>query len=275
MKTRIITGVVASALMLLILFLPWSIVLTMATSLIAAIAVYEVFTVTGLHRHGGVDSVALVFALIAPFFSRMPGRAAMITCFMYLILLLLVVVLYRQEVSAGKLVAVFLTSLFVTFALSCMSYIRTASAVRDSDGLFYLIFAMVSAWMADTGAYFVGSFLGKHKLCPRLSPKKTVEGFVGGIACSVACCLLTGLVYQLCLGDTAKISFGGLFLLALVCAPLSVAGDLCASLLKRICKVKDYGNLFPGHGGVLDRFDSLLFIFPVVYFTAQVLPLIR
>ncbi len=275
MKTRIITGVVAGALMLLILFLPWSLVLTIAASLIATIAVYEVFTVTGLHRHGGVDSVALVFAFVAPFFSRMPGRAATITCLMYVVLVLLVIVLYRQEIPVGKLAAVFAVSLVVTLALSCMSYIRTVSASRDSDGLFYLIFAMISAWTADTGAYFVGSFFGKHKLCPRLSPKKTVEGFVGGIACSVVCCLLTGLIYQLCLGDTASISYGGLFLLALVCAPLSVAGDLCASLLKRICKVKDYGNIFPGHGGVLDRFDSLLFIFPVVYFTAKVLPLIH
>lgn len=274
MKTRIITGVIAGALMLLILFLPWSIVLTVATSLITAIAVYEVFSVTGIHRHGGVDSVAIVFALIAPFLSRMPGRATTITCLMYVVLLALLVALYRKEVSAKRLTAVFGISVFVTFALSCMSYIRTISSPRDSDGLFYLILAMMAAWIADTGAYFVGSFFGKHKLCPRLSPKKTVEGLIGGMVFSVVFCLLTGYVYQLCLGDVAEVSYGGIFLLALICAPLSVVGDLFASLIKRICKVKDYGNIFPGHGGMMDRFDSLLFVLPVVYFTASVFPLV-
>ena len=274
MKTRIITGVLAGALMLLILFLPWSIVLTVATSLIAAIAVYEVFSVTGIHRHGGVDSVAIVFALIAPFLSRMPGRATTITCLMYVVLLALLVALYRKEVSAKRLAAVFAISVFVTFALSCMSYIRTIPSSRDSDGLFYLILAMMAAWIADTGAYFVGSFFGKHKLCPRLSPKKTVEGLIGGMVFSVAFCLLTGYVYQLCLGDVAEVSYGGIFLLALICAPLSVVGDLFASLIKRICKVKDYGNIFPGHGGMMDRFDSLLFVLPVVYITASAFPLV-
>lgn len=274
MKTRIITGVLAGALMLLILFLPWSIVLTVATSLITAIAVYEVFTVTGIHRHGGVDSVAIVFALIAPFLSRMPERAATITCVMYAVMLLLLTALYRKEVSAKRLAAVFAVSVIVTVSLSCMSYIRTIPSPRDSDGLFYLILAMMSAWVADTGAYFVGSFFGKHKLCPRLSPKKTVEGLIGGMVFSVVFCLLTGYVYQLCLGDVAEVSYGGIFLLALICAPLSVVGDLFASLIKRICKVKDYGKIFPGHGGMMDRFDSLLFVLPVVYFTARVLPLV-
>lgn len=274
MKTRIITGVLAGALMLLILFLPWSIVLTVATSLITAIAVYEVFTVTGIHRHGGVDSVAIVFALIAPFLSRMPGRAATITCLMYVVMLLLLMALYCKEIPAKRLAAVFAVSLIVTFSLSCISYIRTVPSPRDSDGLFYIILAMMAAWVADTGAYFVGSFFGRHKLCPRLSPKKTVEGLVGGMVFSVVFCLLTGLVYQLCLGDVAEVSYIGIFLLALICAPLSVVGDLFASLIKRICKVKDYGNIFPGHGGMMDRFDSLLFVLPVVYFTARVLPLV-
>lgn len=274
MKTRIITGVVAGALMLLILFLPWTIVLTIATSLITAIAVYEICTVTGIHRHGGVDSVAIVFALIAPFLNRIPGRAVTITCLVYVIMLLLLIALYHKEIPAKRLTAVFIVLAFVTFALSCISYIRTVPSSRDSDGLFYIILAMVSAWIADTGAYFVGSFFGKHKLCPRLSPKKTVEGLIGGIVFSVVFCLLTGWVYQLCLGDAASVSYGGIFLLALICAPLSVVGDLFASLIKRICKVKDYGNIFPGHGGMMDRFDSLLFVLPVVYFTARVLPLV-
>ena len=103
-----------------------------------------------------------------------------------------------------------------------------------------------------------------------------MEGLVGGIAVSVIISLLAGLVYQAAfLKEAAGISYGGLFLLALVCAPLSVVGDLFASLVKRVCGAKDYGKIFPGHGGVMDRFDSLLFVFPLVYFVATTWPLIK
>ncbi len=274
MKTRIITGVLAGALMLLILFLPWTIVLTVATALITAIAVMEVFTVTGVRNLHGVESVPIVFALIAPFLSGMPGRAAGITCLMYLVMLVLLVALYCKEMSAKRLGVVFAVGAFVTFSLSCLAYIRNLPSPRSGDGLFYAILAMMCAWVADTGAYFAGSFFGKHKLCPRLSPKKTVEGLIGGMVASVLFCFLTAVVYQSILGDAASVSYGGVLLLSLVCAPLSVVGDLFASLIKRICKVKDYGNIFPGHGGMMDRFDSLLFVLPVVYFTARVLPLV-
>ena len=130
--------------------------------------------------------------------------------------------------------------------------------------------ALIIAWLADSGAYFVGTFLGKHKLCPRISPKKTVEGLIGGIACSVLFSLFAGWVYQTAvLGDTAHVSYRTILAVSLIGAPLSVVGDLFASLIKRRCNVKDFGNLFPGHGGMMDRFDSLLFVLPVVYLTVS------
>lgn len=275
MKTRILTGVISGALFLAVLLLPWPVVLTVVTSLIAAVAVYEIFSVTGMLKHRGLESVAMAFALIAPFFARMSGRAVLLTCVMYVILLVLLTVMYRKEVSVKRMAAVFVLAIIVTMALSCMSYLRTVSSVRDSDGLFYVILSLLMAWMSDTGAYFVGTFLGKHKLCPKLSPKKTVEGLFGGIATSLLFSVLAGVCYQAwVLQGAAQVSYGGLLLLALICAPLSVLGDLSASLLKRVCGVKDFGKLFPGHGGIMDRFDSLLPVFPVVYFTATVLPLI-
>lgn len=275
MKTRILTGVIAGALLLVVLLLPWTIVLTVATSVVTAIAVYEIFSVTGMLRHRGLESVAVAFAVIAPFFARMSGTAVLITCVMYALMLLLLAVLYRTEVPLQRMSLLFSLAILITLSLSCMSYLRTISPVRDSDGLFYVILALLMAWMSDTGAYFVGTFFGKHKLCPKLSPKKTVEGLFGGIAVSVLISLLVALGYQhWFLHDAAQVSYIGVLVLALICAPLSVVGDLFASLIKRVCGVKDFGNIFPGHGGVMDRFDSLLFVFPIVYFTARVLPLI-
>ncbi len=275
MKTRIITGVVGAGLLLLVLLLPWTIVLTVATSVITGLAVYEIFSVTGMLRHRGLESVALAFAVIAPFFARMSGSAVLVTCIMYALMLGLLLALYRTEVPVQRLCLLFALSVLVTLSLSCMSYLRTLPAARSSDGLFYVILALLMAWMSDTGAYFVGTFFGKHKLCPKLSPKKTVEGLIGGIVVSVLVSVLAAVCYQqVILHGTAQVSYIGVLLLALLCAPLSVLGDLFASLIKRVCGVKDFGHVFPGHGGVMDRFDSLLFVFPVVYFTAKMWPLV-
>lgn len=275
MKTRIITGVICGALMLLVLFLPWSIVLTVATSLIAAVAVYELFSVTGMLKHHGLETVAMAFALIAPFFARLSTAAMTISCIAYAVIVVLLIVLYAAEVSPARSALTFGLSTFVSLSLACMSYLRTVSVVRESDGLFYVLLAMMMSWMSDIGAYFAGTFFGKHKLCPRLSPKKTVEGLIGGIAFALLLSVLTGWCYHgWVLGDSADIAYGRLLVLALICSLLSVAGDLSASFIKRCCGVKDFGNIFPGHGGVMDRFDSLLFVLPVVYFTARVLPLI-
>lgn len=272
MKTRIITGVVSAALFLTVLLLPWSIVLSAVTSLLAAVAVYEVFTVTGIAKHRGMESLSVAFALLAPFFTQLQGRAAIVTLLMYVVLLAMMVIMYAKEVNPKRSTVVYVLATIVTLALSCMSYLR----MLPKHGLFYVILSLLMAWMSDTGAYFVGTFFGKHKLCPKLSPKKTVEGLVGGIVISIVISLLAGLIYQSAfLKAGAHISYGGVFLLALVCAPLSVVGDLFASLIKRVCGAKDYGKIFPGHGGVMDRFDSLLFVFPVVYFVATIWPLIK
>lgn len=121
---------------------------------------------------------------------------------------------------------------------------------------------------ATSGAYFVGTFLGKHKLCPTISPKKTVEGLIGGFVVSVLASVLAGWLYQLYLtsqGITAMVSLWQIALIALLLAPLSVAGDLFASIIKRQCHVKDFGSIMPGHGGVMDRFDSVLFVAPVMF----------
>lgn len=276
MKTRIITGAISGALMLLVLFLPWTIVLTIATSAIASVAVYELFSVMGMLKHRGLETVAMAFAVIAPFFARLSTAAVTITCGAYLLIVVLLVFLYSKEVEPARAGLAFGLAAFVTLALSCMSYLRTVSDVRESDGLFYVLLAMMMSWISDIGAYFVGTFLGKHKLCPNLSPKKTVEGLVGGVASALILSTLTALCYDgLVLKGTASISYGGLLLLALVGSLLSVAGDLSASFIKRCCKVKDYGNIFPGHGGVMDRFDSLLFVFPMMYFVASVMPLVK
>lgn len=275
MKTRIITAAIGIALLLAVLLAPWSVLLTVAVSLICGASTYEIFHVSGMIQHRGVKTAAVVFAAVAPWFNRINGGWVFVICMVYVLVLVLIWIASHEELSVEKVGAVFLVSVLVSASLSCLSYLRTAGTVRESDGLFYVFLALLMAWMADTGAYFIGTFFGKHKLCPHISPNKTVEGLIGGIATSVLSSLLAGLIYQSCvLSGQARVSYGEIFVLALICAPLSVVGDLFASLIKRRCGVKDFGNVFPGHGGMMDRFDSLLFVLPTVYLAVRSFPLV-
>lgn len=162
----------------------------------------------------------------------------------------------------------------VFFALASMALVPQAMSTMvridrysPDHGLFLLIMGLCGAWIADTGAYFTGVAIGKHKLCPEISPKKTIEGFVGGI-------VTTGIVYAAAFAiynrntDMTDLNFGGfvlIFFIGAACAVIGTIGDLSASMVKRQIGFKDYGKIMPGHGGLMDRFDSVLFVLPSFY----------
>ncbi len=274
MKRRIITGAVAGSLFLVVLFLPWTWVLTVANSLICLLATYEIFAVTRVVRHRGLEIAALCFSAVTPFFNRMNGGWVFVLCLLFVLALVAMLIRYHDSISLDKIAIVFSLTVLICVSLSCLSYLRMMGE-NAGDGLFYVFLALIMAWFSDIGAYFVGTFFGKHKLCPRISPKKTVEGFFGGIICAVLLSLLAGWIYEVpVMGGTVGVSYGEIFVLALICAPLSVVGDLFASLIKRRCGVKDFGNFFPGHGGVMDRFDSLLFVLPIILLVVSQFPLV-
>ena len=127
--------------------------------------------------------------------------------------------------------------------------------------------------MADGGGYFIGSYFGKHKLCPTISPKKTVEGLLGGIVFCVASAMIMGLLFQFVfLNGKARVNFPALVVIGILDSVISVLGDLSFSLIKRHLKIKDYGSMFPGHGGMLDRCDSIIFTAPLVVVISQFTP---
>lgn len=132
-------------------------------------------------------------------------------------------------------------------------------ANKHGDSLIWLVF--IIAWCSDTFAYYIGKNFGKKKLCPAVSPKKTVEGSIGGIIGSIVGVIVWGYLNQ-----SINFQWYGLIILAISGSVISQIGDLSASLIKRHIGIKDYGNIMPGHGGILDRFDSILFAAPVVYY---------
>lgn len=135
-------------------------------------------------------------------------------------------------------------------------------------GKYFVWIIFISSWMCDTTAYYSGRYLGKHKLCPKVSPNKTVEGSIGGLLGSIVSCMVFGQLIN-SYGTNMNLLHINLFhyaFLGLLCGIFSQFGDLAASSIKRHVKVKDYSNLIPGHGGILDRFDSILFSAVIVYY---------
>ena len=134
---------------------------------------------------------------------------------------------------------------------------------EKTGGNFYVWLIFIGSWMTDTTAYYAGKFLGKHKLCPRVSPKKTIEGSIGGLLGATIFCGLLGVVTTHYINSMFLYHF---FIIGALCGVFSQFGDLVASTVKRYVDIKDYGNLIPGHGGILDRFDSILFSGVVVFY---------
>ena len=140
------------------------------------------------------------------------------------------------------------------------------------DAMFFILLILCFAWGGDTCAYFAGRAFGKHKLCPVVSPKKTVEGAIGGVLGTMVFGVIATVIYSIAanrMEEFTRTNIGVsmyvvIALLACVAAVLGIYGDLFASVVKRQCGIKDYGTIFPGHGGILDRFDSVMFIAPFV-----------
>jgi phosphatidate cytidylyltransferase len=136
------------------------------------------------------------------------------------------------------------------------------------NGLYNVILCLIGAWLGDSGAYFVGRKFGKHQLSPKISPKKTVEGAVGGVVTVAVIFILFTYAYQLfCIhvrpgAVVLHPNYLLITILGIICGILGIIGDLSASIIKRSAGIKDFGNIMPGHGGLMDRFDSVLFVAP-------------
>lgn len=165
-----------------------------------------------------------------------------------------------------KYTEMFSMQLMAIYVTVFMSYIPK---MFTEMGLAVMALVFIIAWGSDTAAYFCGTFFGKHKLIPKVSPKKTIEGSVGAVICTALLCALYLFILDKCGVAFTKVTTGnyiGIAVVGFVASILSQFGDLAASAIKRDAGIKDYGKIFPGHGGFMDRFDSVVFIAPIVYY---------
>lgn len=257
MKTRILVAVVwVPVLAYVVLFAP-SFVMMIALCILAGIGGMELQRcVSGVWRSELVGMSAIVPVFTVVWYYERPAHIS-------LLLVLEGVVLFGYAIVKGGEVKFqqIMAALFGGFAIaySFSSFLRLEAAGINRS---YLLLPFILSFGCDTFAYFTGMAIGKHKLAPKVSPKKTMEGSAGGLAGNVLCGLVFTFVMNRWLGGNAR--YGGMIALALACGVVAQIGDLSFSLIKREFGVKDYGRLFLAHGGVLDRFDSVLFVAPMV-----------
>lgn len=255
MLKRIITSLVGLVFFFGLLFIPENgIYFNCALSVVIFIMLNELYRSVKTNKllyFSGYASAALILAAIIFYKEAVPAALAM-SAVIYLISM----VFLHGKVQYSAVISHSMLTYYITF------FMGSLITIRNEYDVFAVLLVFICAWTTDTGAYFTGFFIGKHKLIPHVSPKKTVEGAIGG----VLTCVLCVFVYTRILNLLEVKSTLYICIFALVISVLSQFGDFVASAIKRDCDIKDFGHLLPGHGGLMDRFDSVAFITPMVLY---------
>ncbi len=281
MKKRIITGLVGLVIVIGWLCAMYTPVFSAVLAIVAAIGVFELTKAFEV-KNTVLRILCLAIALVIPLYIDYKEKLSipMFPVFSAIIILaLIIMVLDFRNLKFEQVICSLFSALAVPSALSCILLFRdTYKAFPDSykqtDGIFLILFAFFCCWLSDTFAYFVGRKFGKHKLSPVISPKKTVEGAVGGVICTAILNAVLFFVFRTYFALSATISLPLVLISSVFLSVISIFGDLAASTIKRHHGIKDFGNLLPGHGGVMDRFDSSCFVFPALYSIIYVVSII-
>lgn len=260
-KTRLLSGIVLVILAICFILLGGDILLAVI-GLISLIGMFELYRVLNMEK-----SVIGIIGYLAAIVYFLNIRFAFIPDILMLVFAFLIVLLFAYVFSYPKYDAKQITTVFfgLFYVAGMLSYVYQIRMLENGKYLAFLVF--ICSWGCDTCAYCVGKLIGKHKMSPVLSPKKSVEGAFGGV---IGAALLAAL-YAFIFRDAMSLGTVDIWIIAgitAVAALISMVGDLAASAIKRNYDIKDYGTLIPGHGGILDRFDSMIITAPIIFYLA-------
>lgn len=282
MKTRILTSVVGLAVLFTVMFFYESVFFNLVFAAVCLIAIHEIYNAFQFGKRSLYIFLGFIPLTLLVMLSDYVGIRFLIQPVAYLFVLYLAIclIINCNKVTFEKLAGMTVFSGCVIYCFYSFIHLKSMlpSATYGYDAVYFMILILGYAWGGDTVAYFVGRAFGKHKLAPVVSPNKTVEGAIGGVIGSMVIGVLVSLAYielfERVLPVTPVIRrsyYIAIALLGIVASVLGIIGDLFASAVKRQCNIKDYGTIFPGHGGILDRFDSVLFVAPLVTLVVRVL----
>ena len=271
MKTRIIAAAVLVPFLFLIVLVAPESAAAAILGILLAIASYELLYRTELVKHPRL----VVYSSIMAFALSMWSYWGAVRAYFVLMLMVYAMVLFAEmmldhiKIRFEIIGMCFVSGVIIPYLLTSLIRILT----MDNIGRYVILIPFIVAFMSDAGAYFVGLRFGKHKLAPVVSPNKTIEGVLGGLAGAT----IGMLIYTIILDWPLKldVNYAVALLYGVAGSAVGTFGDLCFSIIKRQTGIKDYGNLIPGHGGVLDRFDSLTMVAPLMEALLLILPLIR
>lgn len=269
MKTRIIAAAVLLPLLILLLFWAPLWLSALIAGLLSALASYELLFRTGLLKHGRLNLYSALMAFGVSMWSYFQWNYGVIllAVLIFYILVFGEMMIAHLHLHIKDAALCFLSGIVLPFMLT--SLVRILCMEK---GRMLICIPFIMAFMSDAGAYFVGIFFGKHKLCPEISPKKSVEGLFGGVVIGTLSLLLYGFIINFFFDAGTR--YLPLLIYGVIGTLASAFGDLCLSVIKRQTGIKDYGNLIPGHGGVLDRLDSVLIAAPLTEALLLLLPMV-
>lgn len=258
MLKRIITSIFALAVLIPVLFLSGTWVFPIALAIVSVMCLFEMLRCMGVHKNIALTLPLYAFALAFPILQKLfvNDMYVAIIAFMagvaYIIYAFALVVWSHGKLTYNNATSVCLTCFYILIALNMIQYIRDFG----ESGQFIYLLIFIGAWVTDVFAYFTGVFFGKHKLIEDVSPKKTIEGSIGGTVFCALAFVLMGIIVREFFARDVNLVF--LAVSGVIMAVIAQIGDLILSVIKRHYGIKDFGKIFPGHGGMLDRFDSIM-----------------
>lgn len=266
LKTRFISGGIGAVILVLVLISD-KIFLNIGVALIASVAIIEMYRAVGLSKIKALNILGIAVSFGFTYAQAFDGNLLMPVLYIFCAALFLLFMGHVEGVCFEHIAKAFFSAIFVSFFFGHLVFIRK---LANGGYLIWLVF--IISFLTDTFAYLVGKFFGKHKLAPVLSPKKTIEGSVGGFLGAVIGTAVFGLVIKHFYA--VSFNYANALIIAVICSVISQFGDLAASSVKRQYNIKDYGHIMPGHGGIMDRFDGVAFTAPAVYYLLMILPVI-
>lgn len=276
MKSRIISSIIIVALFLVLIFcahIPF--VLNAVIAALSAAALYETLIVTKYIESKALMGASLFISVLIPFISpilkiipinKLVSTSIISVIFVYILVVFISMLVSKEKFSLEHLSFVFLMTVIIPCFFSTIVF-----SYGMSGGIMNIFLIFLCAWGSDTGGYIFGRLFGRHQFAPKISPKKTVEGVIGCIVSAFSVSMIIAYI-----GGIVFDSFTVNYLSAAVCGIFggicAILGDLFASVIKRSFGVKDFGSIIPGHGGIMDRFDSILFTAPFIYIVLSMLP---
>ena len=274
MKTRVISGTVIGILLVAAYCLMFTPVIDLLFAALAAAACYEIINVAGV-KNMVLRVIAIVFAGLIPlglvYIPSVQILEVIVVCYVILLVVLTVANFSKTTITFPELAVTVYASMivpaaFATIGLISDMYLKYPAFISKADCRLLLWITVATALLTDVFAYFVGVKFGKHKMAPNLSPKKSVEGAVGGVVCVLVFMLICLLLFEKVIVKQSFFMPVWFYCITVVFISITAMfGDLMASLIKRYYGVKDYSNLIPGHGGIMDRFDSVILASPTMF----------